>query len=176
MKTDLSLIIHFAGTFSSCERIFRLIENWNFTRVSFANFRFVVADLDSGRREKGMIYLSGVADASRCGTDEYRVYRVASWRKRRESDRTKGREREREGARERKCARERYVGVRERSRLVKPLSEKPAWLLDRPALRSVLHCAPCEAELSRYLPALPLTLVAIPRDRFLDLGISARER
>jgi len=34
--------------------------------------------------------------------------------------------------------------------LVKPLSEKqPAWLLDRPALRSVLHCAPCEAELSR---------------------------
>lgn len=62
------------------------------------------------------------------------------------------------GARERgrESARERYVGAREKSRLVKPLSEKPAWLLDRPALRSVLHCAPCEAELSRYLLALPL--------------------
>lgn len=52
-----------------------------------------------------------------------------------------------QGERERECARERYVWVREKSRLVKPLSEKPAWLLGRPALRSVLYCAPSEAEL-----------------------------
>lgn len=89
------------------------------------------------------------ADDPRRRTDERRVYRVAT-RQRREY----ARERERERGRE--SARERYVGVREKSRLVKPLSEKPAWLLDRPALRSVLHCAPCEAELSRYLLALPL--------------------
>lgn len=65
-------------------------------------------------------------------------------------------ERAGEGAKERAC--ERDTWRRERSRDWLSRSEKPAWLLDRPALRSVLHCAPCEAELSRF--TLPLSLAA----------------
>lgn len=90
-----------------------------------------------GRGEEVYDVPARVADASRRGTGERRVYRVATPRRR-----------ERAGARGRERTRERYATVREKSRLVKPLSEKPAWLLGRPALRSVLHCAPCEAELS----------------------------
>lgn len=65
-------------------------------------------------------------------------------------------ERAGEGAKERAC--ERDTWRRERSRDWLSRLEKPAWLLDRPALRSVLHCAPCEAELSRF--TLPLSLAA----------------
>ncbi|XP_076174102.1 uncharacterized protein LOC143150008 isoform X2 [Ptiloglossa arizonensis] len=55
--------------------------------------------------------------------------------------------------------RKRHVG-QERSRDWLSRLEKPAWLLDRPALRSVLHCAPSEPELSptRY-PQAAETLV-----------------
>jgi len=131
--------------FLSCDRS---PENWDRARIAnFASFRSAIADFNRGMRKSADYASVGVAAASDPRVGPANGASIASRRSREGSTRERKREK----------ARERYVGVREKSRLVRPLSEKPAWLLDRPALRSVLHCAPCEAELLRYLLAFPLT-------------------
>lgn len=70
----------------------------------------------------------------------------------------------RKGAKEREI----YLAGQERSRDWLSRLEKPAWLLDRPALRSVLHCASSELELSPN--GFAERLVTFPRlyDRSID--------